>query len=402
MIVASLATALVQGELLGGHSADELADKLLAANVLLNRDFDTTFEYRVLKPSPHEDESPWDAEDWEFFETFRYAALGDKLYILRVTYKRPEGSPGVTPVSQYRQENIWADGAWALRVEGENAVSFFAQPRPTDLQTKGFIFNLLEGRYPSYRTLADLVRTGTVLNQSVEDGILSYRFAQDDPPASRMQYTIRAQIEPSFELLGYTIELSGSPTLEDFQRHVHMRQAYTVLEWQEVGGLRIPRIAQIESFGSARGLQSKSPPLSSRMFYTRQSFREIAGSDIDPELFAVPLPIGTSVYDDRIKLSFEIGGTYLSLDGVVYVVDQPIMEHPGDRLGEMIRQATPQHPPSDSSSPSTSAPDSSALLPPTESGVLGSRLVLAGLVGAAVALLTVAVIRSRRARRKAA
>ncbi len=402
MIVATLATALVQGEPLGGLSVDELADKLVEANVLLNRDFDTTFEYRVLKASPHEDESPRDAQDWEFFETFRYVALGDKLYMLRVSYKRPDGAPRARPVVQHRQENIWTNGAWALRVEGDNAVSFFAQPRPTDLQTKGFIFNLLEGRYPSHRTLADLVRTGTVLNQSVEDGILSYRFAQDDTPASRLQYTIRAQFEPSFELHGYTIELSGSPTLEDFQRHLQMRQVYTVLEWQEVGGLRIPRIAQIESFGSARGLQSNPPLLRSRTFYTRQSFQEIAEGDIDPELFAVPLPIGTGVYDDRIKLGFEIGGMHLSLDGVVYEVDQPIMEHPGDRLGEMIRQATPLHPPSDSSSPSTSAPDPSALLPSTESGVLGSRLVLAGLVGAAVALLTVAVIRSRRARRGAA
>lgn len=400
MFVATLATALVQAEPVTKLSADDLADKLEAANVLLNRDFDTTFEYRVLKASRLNDERPWQADDWEFFESFRYVTLGANLYTERLVYERPAAA-GLEPTAKYRQENIWADGTWALRVEGEQAVSFYAQPRPTDLQTKGFIFNLLEGRYPAYQTLADLVRTGTVLNQSVEDGVLSYRFARHDTPASRVQHVIRAQMEPAFVLLGYTTELSDSPTLEDFQRHVHLRNTYTVVEWQQVGELRIPRIAQIESFGSAKGLQGYSPPLSSMTFYTRRSFREILENEVDPELFTVPLPIGTAVYDDRIKLSFEIGNTYLSLDGTLYQLDEPIMEHPGDRLAEMIQNATPQHPPSGSSSLSTSGPGSAAVLEPTRSGLLRSRIVLAGLVGVGVALLTLAVIRARRAQRKA-
>lgn len=389
LIVASVAVTLVQGEPVEKVSADELADRLDAANVLLNRDFETTFDYRVLRADPLEDGSPRGAEDWEFFETFRYVALGDKLYILRVVYERLDG-PGATPEAKVRQENIWGDGAWAHRIEDENAVSFYAQARPTDLQTKGFIFNLMEGRYPS-PTLADLVRTGTVLDQSVEDGMLTYRFAADDKPALRVQYTIDAQLEPSFALLGYTIEVSDSDP-EDPQRRGVLRQAYSVLEWHEVGGLRIPGIAQIENFRSVD--RSESLRLTSRTVYTRQSFREIGENDIDRGLFAVPLPIGTSVYDDRFKLSFQIGHRHLVLDGTAYELDDPVMEHPGDRLGEMIRQAKPYYPPDGSSSPPRGAPDPAAPLQSTS--VLRSPIVLAGLVAAAAALLTVAVIRARR------
>ena len=402
ILLATVATALVQGETVDELSPEELAAKLEAANVLLDRDFDTTFEYRWLNAQPLEDDSPWNVEDWQLLNTFRYVALGNKLYTERLDYKRSTAT-GVGPTVQYRQENVWANGAWAHRVDGQQAVSFYAQPGPTDMHSQGFKFNLLEGRYPSaLGTLADLVRTGTVVKQTIDDNLLIFRFAADDASASVVQHTIRAQIKPAFVLVGYTTELSDSPTLEDFQRHVYMSQAYTVLEWEQVGELRIPRVAAIESIGPADRLEKDGPKLRSRAIYTRQSFREILENEIDPERFTVPLPIGTGVYDDRIKLSFEIGNTYLSLDGTLYQLDEPIMEHPGDRLGEMIRNATPQHPPSGSSSPAPSAQATAATMEPTRSGLLRSRIVLTGLVGVGVALLTLAVIRARRAQRKAA
>lgn len=402
MVIAFLAALLAQVDSSQVLSTDEFANNLEAANVLLNHDFDTTFEYRVLKAGPAEQESPWDPQDWLTLETFRYVALDDKLHTERLSYERTTVL-GADPTVRYRQEDVWADGAWAVRVQGQNAVTLYAQSRPTDPQSKGFIYNLIEGRYPSsHPTLAELIRAGQCLQQSVEDRVLTYRFARDSAQASRVQYSIRARLEPTFALLGYTVELSNSTTVEEFQDHVHFRQVYSVLEWQQVGDLRIPRVAQIDHFGSVKPLQGKALRLSGRAFYTRQSFQEILDNEIDPELFTVPLSIGTSVYDDRIKLSFEIGNTFLSLDGTLYQLDEPVMEHPGDRLAEMIRNATPQHPPSGASSLSTSVPGSATVLEPTRSGLLRSPIVLAGLVGVGVGLLTLAVIRARRARRKAA
>lgn len=402
ILLATVATALGQGETVDGLSPEELAAKLEAANVLVDRDFDTTFEYRWLNARPQDDDSPWNLEDWQLLNTFRYVALGNKFYTERLDYKRSTAT-GVGPTVQYRQQNLWAKGAWAHRVDGQQAVSFYAQPGPTDMHSQGFKFNLLQGRYPSaLGSLSELVRTGTVLKQTVDDDLLILRIAADDASASLVQYTIRAQIKPAFVLLGYTIELSDSQTVEDFQRYVYMSQAYTVLEWEQVGDLRIPKVAVIESIGPADRLERDGRKLRSRAIYTRQSFREIAENDIDPELFTVPLPMGTGVYDDRIKLSFEIGNTYLSLDGTLFQLNEPVMEHPGDRLAEMIQNATPQHPPSGSSSLSTSVPGSAAVLELTRSGLLRSPIVLAGLVGVGVALLTLAVIRARRAQRKAA
>lgn len=383
-------TAVIQWTAVEEFGPKELADGLdAAANVLLNYDFDTTFEFRVLKAAA--DQSSSDSEDWAYLEVFRYVAFEDKLYILRDVYKRSEGEPKV----RVRQENIWANGAWSHRSLGDNKVSFYAQPRPTDLHSKGFIFNSIEGRYPSTATLAGLVRNGAPLSQSVADGVLSYRFAADTSTASRVQYTIRAQLEPTLALLGYTVVHSDSPTLEDFQEHVRIRQTYTVVEWKQVGDVRIPWKAEIETIGSA--VHPDAPRVPAWSIYTRQSFRKLGPNDVDPELFSVKLPVGTGVYDDRYKLSFEIGNKYIVLDGTSYELDQPVTEHPGSRLAELIQHARPHHPPEGSLS--SAAPAAS---PGRNWGKwFGSPIGLAGLVALACALLTLALIRSRSPRRKA-
>lgn len=376
---------------------EALANKLDAANVLVNEDFETTFEYRVLRPTSLND-GPVATDDWAFLEAFRYVAAGSQLYVLRVVYKHPEGSSGAPPDIKGRQENVWARSTWSHHLTGDNAVSLYAQARPTDLKNKGFIFNLIEGRYSSLPSLSQLVRRAVVLDQSVEGGVLSYRFADDESIASRVQYTIRVKLEPTIVLLGYTVEISDSPSLEDFQLHVRLRDTYTVTEWQQVGDLRIPRIAVLETFGSVRADHPREP---TRTIYSRQSFRKLAPNDVDPGLFMVPLPTGTRVYDDRYKVGFEIGAPYLALDGAVYECEQPIMEHPGNRLSEILQRARPHHP-EQRSSPA----DAPLLGPPTEHpqslpGMLRSPIALACLASLGGAALTLAILRFHRGRRKA-
>lgn len=379
----------------------ELAKKIEAMNVLLARDFETTFEMRVFPRRPADDESPVESDDWEQLEDFRYVAVGNKLYVKRLSYQEGDDSKDQGTI-QYTQENTWADGAWTHRVSGYSYVSFFGQAAPPDGFSKGFLFNAMEGRFPSYKTLAQLVREGKALQQSVEDGVLTYRFAQSEALSSSVQHVIRARLEPAFELMSYAIEFARPQAEGSFHQRRYIQTTYTVLEWQDVGDFRLPKRAQLDTVSPQNVGTLEGPPWLWRALYTRQSFREIAEDHIDPDLFTVPLPIGTSVYDDRIMLSFEIGNTYLSLDGTLYQLDEPIMEHPGDRLGEMIQNATPPRPPSGASSLPTSVPGSAAVLEPTRSGFLRSRIVLAGLLGVGVAFLTLAFIRARRAYRKAA
>ena len=325
----------------GVMEKSELARKLRAANVLIDRDFDTSFECRMLPARPLTDDHPWVPESWEHFNTYRYVARGAELYAARTSYERL-GGPHSDAVVNYRRENLWSNGTWHHRTDDELHVALYGQAEPLDLDGRGFIFSLIEGRYPSYRTLADIVGTGVTIDQSVEEGVLEHRFVHDSGGADWVQHVIRAKLEPAFEMLSYRIELSQAPDAASFAEHVHHTSTYSVLKWREVDGLRIPWRAQVEIVDPEDPRTRTGPPWVSRSLYTRTSFEfiEEENAALD-ELFVFETPKGTQVYDDRSKASYEIGQTWLHLDGTVYQLSEPILEHPGDRLGELIRDATP-------------------------------------------------------------
>lgn len=372
----------------GVDKVSEWLDSTL--NGLRDIDFDTTFEYSVLRPEGSR-------EDWVFFESFRYVALGEELYTSRVAYRRPEDGSAM-PQVKHRQENVWSNGAWVQQIEGEAGVSFYGRARPPDLQHTGFIFGLIDGRFSAGDSLSELVRRGRPVGESVSDGVLEYRFAVVAEDATNVQgrYTLWIQLQPDLAFLGYARELSDAPNGEPdhFDENVFLRTTYRVLEWEPLPGIQIPRVAQIESYGSAKARQ-KPPPLGARTVYARTSFRRISAADVDRSLFAVDLPNGTPVYDDRYKLSFQVGDRRLVVDGTVYELAEPLMEHPGDRLADLLREATPHHARPRSA---IEKPGPSGAKSPAGSGNLlrDRRFILAGLAGAGGALVALAIIRARR------
>lgn len=403
----AISTSLSQIDTSINYSADKLAEELEAACNSNHYDFDTTFEYRVERVVPLEgDKRPPDLA-WEDLESFRYVVLGSKLYINRKAYKQTGANEQAASFLKYNSNNVWAEGAWSHNLEGDNIIEYSAKPSPTDLQYKGFLFNLIESRYPSSRpNLAELVRKGNMLESSVKNGVLTYKFEKNNGTSSRVHYTLQVQLEPSVALLEYTREISKSPTLEDFHKYIFRKQIYKVLEWQQVGDIKIPKKVEIAHFGSKNPqLRGEQIPQTARTIYTRKSFKKITENDVSPEFFTVQLPIGMEVHDKRINLNFTIGKSIIRLDGVVYELAEPVMEHPGDRLGEMIRNAissTQGIPPmADSSSPSDGlSPEENVIGSTSESSFLGSPITLAALVGIGVAFLTVAFLRSRQTTEK--
>jgi hypothetical protein len=73
--------------------------------------------------------------------------------------------------------------------------------------------------------------------------------------------------------------------------------------------------------------------------YHRTDFKRLTPEEIDESLFVTPMPLGTSVWDDRLNMSFKIGTPRLYLEGVLYELKEPLLEHPGDRLSELVRTA---------------------------------------------------------------
>jgi hypothetical protein len=212
----------------------------------------------------------------------------------------------------------------------------YGQVSPPDVFAHGLIFNLVEGRYPSCRTLADLVRTGVPLGQTVDDGVVTHRFARDDVPSGSTRYEVQLRVEPRVELLGYAVSVHAADT-----GRLLGRQTYRVSDWLESGDRRIPAAASIEGWKADNPDPAGPAPAASLVLYRREAFRVIAPEDVEPTTLDTPMPPGTRVHDARLNLSFTVGEPYLRLDGTLYELDAPLLGHPGDRLGALVRAARP-------------------------------------------------------------
>ena len=372
-------------------TAETLAQWLGEANVLSGIDFETTFEVRALKPRPAEQQASWSLEHYDLLEIFRYVLSSNQMRIERRDISNPNDTDA------YSQINIWSDGTWIHRVEGDTGVTLSGQLVPTDLWGHGLIFNSLEGRFPSFRTLADLVRTGRPLNQMIEDDVLTYRFARDDVPSGLTQYVFRCQLQPDFKLLSYATEIFSTLDESGVGEELIVSQKYVIDEWREFGGRAIPENAHIEGWGANNPNPTGPAPFRSRVLFTRTSFSQYDAVEVDPTLFTMPMPFGTKIQDNRLNMSFEIGDAYLYLDGVMYQLDEPLMEHPGEGLGELLRAASAMTPPATPLNPTMNGSPMAALID-DESAGLWRRALLPTITVAALAMVGVVVVRVRKAR----
>lgn len=373
-------------------SREDLASRLEAFNTLQDYDFDTEFELHILPSRPAGDDSPWVMESWEYYETFRYVALGDKLYVSRRSHERPDEPP-----AHYHQENVWADGVWYHRIEGDPGIGLYSQASPCDLHAIGFKFNLMQGRFPSYRTLADVVRTGYVVSQRMEDGVLVHRFIVDGKNRSRGQQEIRVRLEPRFELISHTSDFSDHEDPAEFADHVYLRVTRTILEWREVDGLRIPWRAMVETEGRRDRKTGADTPRVRRAYYTRESWK--AADPSDPKLqrlMEVPLSQGVRIYDDRVHASYAIGQTYLYIDGETRRLNEPVQGIIHDYPAVLRDSPTMQEPTGERA---LAGVRESAMSRSTQADPDYSPLRIAIFVGSAVALFTWSVMRMFRYRR---
>ncbi len=372
-------------------TADMLAQWLDEANILSGVDFDTTFEVRALKLRPAEQQGSWDLDQYDFLEHYRYVLSSNQMRI-----ERRDISNANDP-NAYTQINVWSDGTWSHRVEGDVGITLSGQPFPTDLWGQGLIFNTLEGRFSSYRTLHDLVRTGRPLSQTIEDGVLTYRFARDDVPSTLTQYVFRCQLPPDFKLLSYDTEIFS--TLDEFGvgSELLVSQKYVIEEWREFGDRMIPEFAYLESWRAENPDPSGPAPLRNRVMFTRTSFSEFDDVKAVAAQFTTLMPHGTKIYDRRLNLSFEIGSDFLSLDGAPYQLKEPVMEPPGDGWAELLRSAKVMTVPADSLKPQVNGTPMAGLIDDDSAGPW-QRTLLMTVVLVVIVMVGFVVARVRKAR----
>lgn len=325
-----------------------IADWLRQSNVLVHRDFDTAFTIKAPAARAASDEGPWDFSEanLDLHMSFRYVALGDRFHVTRRT---------PPPDVRYEQINVWANGEWTHRVIGDRGVTFGGRAGPADLWSQGFIFNVMEGRYPCpLHTLAHNVEHGSTLAQSMEGGVLTHRFAAAGVPNDQTQFELRIEAEPPHRLLEYTVTgYSLDPGTNRPVEPVIASQTYSVAKWREIEpGVWIPEVADIHGGGHESPNPDVGSPYATRVRYERSTFHLIEDpSGVDPALFETPLPPGTGVYDNRTKLSFRIGDTHLKVGDMAYELPEPITEHPHDKLADLIRSAIRKQPSRDCEAP---------------------------------------------------
>ena len=310
-------------------SADRLADLLSNPNDVLRGDFETTFEVCSLGRKPATDNSPWESAKRETSESIRFVTAGKRLYSLRTRLSDSDAP------TRYLQENVWADGTWTHRVQGEASVSLLSEATSPDPWGYGFIFNEIDGRCTPWSEIAREVRAGRCIAQSIVDGVLNYRFEAMEALGKGARFEVQAALAPNFRFISYTIE----GFVDGDREQPRVRETYTVRSWKEIDGCFIPDTADLQGWSMADPTRQRPVPTKGMKTYHRTDFKRLTPEEIDESLFVTPMPLGTSVWDDRLNMSFKIGTPLLYLEGVLYELKEPLMEHPGDRLSELVRTA---------------------------------------------------------------
>jgi len=379
----------------------QVAEWLRASNVLTRSDFETGFEVRMARARSASITDDWDlsTENLDLLQGFRYVALGSRLHVEQTRATRDAAQPAS---DGYRAIGVWTGEAYYSWVDGDDSLSVHALARPGDMLAHGFVFNVMDDRFPCrLHPLARHVEEGTMLGQSIEDGILTHRFALAGVPNHQTQYELRVEAEPPHRLLESTVTVFSLDSRTNRLGPPVVSQSYAVTAWREVRpGRWIPESAEIRGERATSVDPDIPGPVSLMTRIDRTSFRLIhEPGSVDPTIFDVPMPIGVDVTDERLDLSFRVGESWVVLDGVLYELDAPILEHPGEDLAELLRGATPRIPPSDGGRAESTSPGvGRARTDDESSGTPAGRL---GLVILAAGIAAVGLWRLRHARNAA-
>ncbi len=330
-------------------SRQQIAAWLQASNFLTRLNFETAFEVRTARPRPASVNGPWDfsTDNLELLQRFRYIALGTHFAAnqTRTTPETVQSAP-----DDYATTSVWNGEAYFTWVDGENSLTVRSLAGPGDMLGHGFIFNVMDDRFPCrFHALSRHVEDGPTIDQSLHNGVLTHRFSLAGVPHQQTQYEIRVEAEPPHRLLESTITLFSLDPSTNRLASPRSIQSYVVTAWREVQpGQWIPESAEIRGERATGVDPHDAGPVSLMTRVDRTSFRLFHDpGEVDPLIFDVPMPVGTGVTDERLNLSFRVGEPWLVLDGILYDLEAPLLEHPGRNLGELLRGATARTPPSD-------------------------------------------------------
>lgn len=235
------------------------------------------------------------------------------------------------PSSSTRITKAWNGSFGFQLVEGDAGVSISGRATAADNHQFGFLFDLVAERFPAATHLTDFFPTATILQSTIDaDGTVTCSFRPDGAPD--VTFTIEAMTRPTFRLKRILREIR-----RDGPTPFINRNDFIIEEWMEVDGLALPKRASLycSELGRAKYEQNWIRTVTR---YERLSCHPLTEAPSD-SLFEIQYAPGMGVYDERLNMSFTVGGTSLHVDGVAYVTTSPLLAHPGDQLADVLRTA---------------------------------------------------------------
>lgn len=361
----------------------ELADLFRGAQHLGSVGFDTTFEVVAYPAVPAGRGAAGLTPKSR--TRIRYLVSGDCMRVESMRLSEPESSPVL-------QVNVWSDGGWSQRRDDEKYVAFSDRAGPVDVPGQGYLFNLMDGRFPGLVPITTILREGQLKRQSRRDGMVWSELVPSFGRDGMVVYNICLGAAPDPQLERLSIEiLTGEP------KKCKTRQVFQVTAWKDYGGLRLPEEAELKAWQASINTDEVQGAADILTIYRRTAFRLLGPGEDLSEAFLTPLPTGTKVHDARQGMSYEIGADYLFIDGTMYQLQRPLQEPPGEALSELMRTAIRRvEGPTAKSAAPLSGGASSATRPESDSRSW-VRVAVGGMVGVgALASIVFVVWRWRR------
>lgn len=338
-IVSSSRDALAQPPAM---TADEVAD-LLEGSGLSVPHFRTTIVREVYTSRPAADDRPWNEVPVMTTTTSTYTISNG---LLHATIEETDTRSGT-----HRSEESW-DGSerWWKGVDpGDRSnhlnISYAFALHGDMGMNEALRFTGIESRFPVRNRLGALIRTSEVLDQSIENDILTHRYIAGQSAHGCSVYTIRARLKPTFELLQFEMIIADAPDPAEADDHILMKARLDFIEWDTIDGVRLPTLMHRDAFGPTDRDRREETMTQSRVVYRRTSFEQLDEAP-DPESMSLPVSYGDRVHDAGRDpqsfdddLHFTIGSAKFQYGRLRFDIDDPILSRPGDDFISLAKRA---------------------------------------------------------------
>lgn len=318
-------------------SREELAERL-AQMEPGDITFETTFTVTLLGKRPASEERPWDPNDWFMRREYRMTSAPHRLRTERVREEEPDANRRPRHVVQVFDGRVSTVHEWHDR---EYDIRITSKVGPLDpYLLEQFRFNLIEQRYPKALSWSCLVARGSVLDQRLDNGVLTHRFYTGSLP-NAMQHELVARLEPEFRFISHSIMRSDAENVDEFDDHIFWKIVYQVDEWETYGETTLPKRAYRDGYGYENRRERTGRWLSSRTIYERTGFRDLSEEPPPASTFVLPPVFGAHVSDEENDLLYTLGEADLSVEHVNFDLDEPILQllAPGKQLATLVAKA---------------------------------------------------------------